>query len=135
LSDWPDNLAIQIQRACDLLASQFSAFRIAVIVAPMFENSAILREWEVLDNYYQYDEFTPAARRIGERMLEHGLFLPVGHSRELTILSDGALHSQWNYENPPRRPHSSIRCEEIPSEEVTEQMIASALRPTCIEEE
>jgi hypothetical protein len=100
----------------------------------MVENSSILREWDVLDDYYHHGDPTPAVRRIGERMLDHCLSMPVGDRSGTIVVHDGDCSSPWNYENPPPRPPSSIHCEEIPPEEVTDEMTAAAVRPTHIEE-
>jgi hypothetical protein len=83
-----------------------------------------LREWDIFDQCYQrIGDSVTDAQRIGEKILEHCLAMPISRppnspdSRE--IVTGSGLFSQWHHEHSFPNTCSSIRWEEIPPE-VTE---------------
>jgi hypothetical protein len=106
----------------------------------LMSGAHVLRDWEVLDAHYQhFDDSRADAQRIGERMIRSCLSDPIPHppgdSASTEILSESDLFSCWNSENRFLSSCASIRCDEIPPEEITDELLATAIRPTCIEEE
>jgi hypothetical protein len=98
------------------------------------------REWDVLNQYYEnYTEDNRSdAQRIGSCMLDFCLKSPISHpstepTRELHTRT--SLLVQWQNENNFGNTCAVIRTEEIPPEELTDEMRAAAIRPTYVEEQ
>jgi hypothetical protein len=99
----------------------------------------VLRDWDIFSSCYKHiDDPRADAQRIGERIVHRCLADPISHppgnKTSTEILNGTDLFSYWSFENRFLQTFTSIRCDEVPPEEVTNELLANALHPTHIEE-